>query len=314
VSTDVQLRKITFPNGSVNLAGSLAIPDRRDPSPGVVMVGGSGPSDRNNDTLFPPIRRHLVQAGIAVLSYDKRGVGESSGDWLDSTMDDLATDAAAAVAFLQRQPEIRADAVGLFGHSEGGWVVLRAAAGRDDVAWVITNSCPGMTPAAQDRYALANAMRADGGAAEDVDTALALYDRVVVAGRRGADFAEATRLLESAPSMLAEYWIDVDARVWEFLKRKQDHDPLPDVRGLRCPHLALFGGADQAVPVADSIALFSAVACEPGRHERYSLSVVVFPGADHRVRLAGTGFSPRYLTTLDQWILSAVRRRPACRS
>jgi hypothetical protein len=60
------------------------------------MAGGSGASDRNNATYFPPVRRHLVNAGIAVLSYDKRGVGSSSGDWQDSTIDDRSADALAA--------------------------------------------------------------------------------------------------------------------------------------------------------------------------------------------------------------------------
>lgn len=253
---DLPLRDVTFCNGEVTLAGSLAIPDRREPSRAVVMVGGSGPSDRDNDTLFPPIRQHLVEAGIAVLSYDKRGVGQSSGEWRDAGMDDLAADAIVALGFLRAQPEVQADAVGLFGHSEGGWVVLRAAAAHDDVAFVITNSCPGMSPAAQDRYALANALRqADGATAHDIDAALALYDRLIAAGRRDAAFAEATRLVNAGtnPSILADYWADVDERHWEFLKRKQDHDPVPDVLRLRCPHLAIFGGADQLVPVADSI-------------------------------------------------------------
>jgi uncharacterized protein len=302
---DLQLRDVTFSNGEVTLAGSLAMPDRRAPSLGVVMIGGSGSSDRDNDTLFPPIRRHLVEAGIAVLSYDKRGVGESSGEWLDATMDDLAADAIAALSFLRMRPGVHADTVGLFGHSEGGWVALRAAAARDDVAYVVTNSCPGMSPAAQDRYALAKAMRrADGVAAQDIDSALAVYDRLVEAGRRGANFAEATRLFdaEKKPSILADLWADVDERQWEFLKRKQDHDPIPDALRLRCPHLAIFGGADQLVPVADSIHLFSTAACHADRPGRSRLTVEVFPGADHRIGSTGARFVPGYLATVAQWI------------
>jgi hypothetical protein len=57
----------------------------------------------------------------------------------------------AALDFLCGQPRVRADTTGLFGHSEGGWVVLRA--------WVITSSCPGTTLAAQERHALAAALR-----------------------------------------------------------------------------------------------------------------------------------------------------------
>lgn len=299
---DPRLRDVEFSNGAVVLAGSLAAPDQDVASAGVVMVGGSGPSDRNNDTFFPPIRRHLVAAGIAVLSYDKRGVGSSSGDWRDSTMDDLAADAAAALDFLRGQPEVRASTTGLFGHSEGGWTVLRATAGREDVPWVVTNSCPGMTPAAQERHALATALRKAG--AQDADSTLALYDRLVEAGRRGSGFAEAAQLVSSArPSpVFLDYWSGMDARLWGFLTRKQDHDPIPDALRLRCPHLALFGGADELVPVPDSIRLFSATVCDPHRH-RAPLTIEVFPGADHRMQTgSGTRPAPGYLDTLTQWI------------
>jgi pimeloyl-ACP methyl ester carboxylesterase len=275
---------------------------------GVVMVGGSGPSDRHNDTYFPPIRRHLVDAGLAVLSYDKRGVGGSSGEWRDATLDDLAADAVAALGFLRAQPGVRPEAVGLFGHSEGGWVVLRAATtARDGPAWVITNSCPGVTPAAQERHALSRALRERQPARPDVDVdgSLALFDRLVEAGRRDADFTEATRLVESTGRAvsLGDYWAGVDERLWEFLKRKQDHDPVPDTLRLRCPHLAIFGGADPLVPVAESIRRFGTAACRPGRHPRATLTTEVFPGADHRLHTAhGTRPAPGHLTCLTRWI------------
>lgn len=311
--TDERVRDVTFLSAEVELAGTLAIPDRRDPVPGVVMVGGSGPSDRTNDNFFPPIRRHLGEAGLAVLSYDKRGVGASAGDWLAGTIDDFAVDAVAALNFLRSQPGVEAETTGLFGHSEGGWVVLRAAA-REDVPWVVTNGCPGMTPAAQDRYALATALQAIAGVTlHDAEVTLALYDRLVEAGRRGADFTEATRLVRSFPipaaveELFGEYWSEVDENLWEFTKRKQDHDPIPDVRRLRCPHLATFGGADELVPVADSIGLFAAAACRAGRHPRATLTVEVFPHAGHRVRVpGGTVLVSGYLGALTRWITEHV--------
>ncbi|MFL6122802.1 alpha/beta hydrolase family protein [Actinophytocola sp.] len=304
-------REVTFTNDDVTLAGSLAVPDR-GATAGVVMVGGSGPSDRDNDTYFPPLRRHLVAAGIAVLSYDKRGVGASSGDWRAATMADLAADAAAALDFLRTRPEVRPDTVGLFGHSEGGWVVLRAAAGRDDVPWVITNSCPATTPAVQERHALANALGRGGATARDLAAALTAYDTLVEAGRRDSDFAHARRLVDAVGNapFADHYWSQVDEALWEFLKRKQDHDPLPDVLRLRCPHLAIFGGADALVPVADSVHLFGAAACHPDRHPSATTSVELFPGADHRLHTeAGTRLATGYLETLTRWIerFSGVR-------
>jgi pimeloyl-ACP methyl ester carboxylesterase len=315
--TDELVREVTFPSAEVVLAGSLAVPAGRVPVAGVVMVGGSGPSNRNNDTFFPPIRRRFVEAGLAVLSYDKRGVGASTGDWRAATIDDFAADAVAALGFLRAEPGVPAGTTGLFGHSEGGWVVLRAAAG-EDVPWVVTNGCPGMTPAAQDRHALATALRKTAGVtSDDTDVTVAVYDRLVEAGRRGADFIEATRLVRSSPipaaveELFSEYWSEVDESLWEFTKRKQDHDPIPNALRLRCPHLATFGAADELVPVADSIGLFAAAACHPDRHPRATLTVEVFPHADHRVQVGdGTALAPGYLETLTRWITERLDTDP----
>jgi pimeloyl-ACP methyl ester carboxylesterase len=95
----------------------------------------------------------------------------------------------------------------------------------------------------------------------------------------------------------------MDERLWEFLKRIQDHDPVPDALRLRCPHLAVFGGADELVPVADSTRRFSAAACHPGRHRQAALTIEVFPGASHRIQVdASAGLAPGYLGILAQWI------------
>lgn len=115
---------------------------------------------------------------------------------------------------------------------------------------------------------------------------MAAYDRVVEAGRRDADLAEANRWFEAAPSPpeFVENWAEVDERLWESMKRKFDHDPIRHALRLRCPQLAIFGGADELVPVADSVALFTAAARTP------TAGVVgrrVVPGADHRVLVDG---------------------------
>lgn len=297
--------EVRITSGGVTLAGTLRLPGGPGPHPGVVMVGGSGPADRHNDTLFPPIMDRLTGAGFAVLSYDKRGVGESSGSWLASSLDDFAADASRAVDVLREQAPVRS--VGLFGHSEGGWVVLRAASWRDDLTFVVTNAGPGTTPAEQDRYAIWTVLRADGVDDLDVEACLALYDQLVAAGRWGAGYREAAALLDVSPAtgVLGRYGFELDEPTWEFLKRKQDHDPVPDLHLLRCPHLALFGGADPLVPVVDSIAIFAEAACRPDRAARYELTVRVFPGADHRIQLGGD-FAPGYLDALTGWITSAA--------
>jgi uncharacterized protein len=119
------VRELTVSRGEFSLAGSLWLP-RRTPTATVYMHPGSGPSDRDNDVYFPPIREHLLASGFAVSSFDKRGVGGSGGRWEQAAIKEQAGDALAAVDVLL---EAVGPPVGLYGHSQGGWVVVEAAVG-----------------------------------------------------------------------------------------------------------------------------------------------------------------------------------------
>jgi pimeloyl-ACP methyl ester carboxylesterase len=87
--------EIEADSGGVRLVGSLWWPG--EAMAGVLMHPGSGPSDRDNDVLFPPIREHLLRAGIAVCSFDKRGVGGSAGRWQEAGIEEQADDLLAAL-------------------------------------------------------------------------------------------------------------------------------------------------------------------------------------------------------------------------
>src|SRR5438105_6730104 len=105
-------------SGDVSLAGSLHLPPATITAT-VLMHPGSGPSGRDNDVLFPPIREHLLGAGIAVCSFDKRGVGGSAGRWQEAGIAEQADDLLAALAvFAANSP--RGLPLGMFGHSQGG--------------------------------------------------------------------------------------------------------------------------------------------------------------------------------------------------
>jgi hypothetical protein len=293
----VNARDVSFDSGGVELAGTVWLPAR--PRAALVMVGGSGPADRDNDVLFPPMRAHLLGADVAVLSYDKRGVGASSGSWVAATIDLFAADARAAYDTFCAIPEVASVPMGLFGHSEGGWVVLRAAAACAGLAFVVTNSCPGMTPREQDRYAVEVALHAAGEPDAMVAAGLALYDRLVDLLRQQASYAEVQPLLLSEPSLSA-YFGDLDEDAWCSAGPKLDHDPAADLAGLTCPHLALFGARDPLVPVAPSVAAMATAVAARDRHGP-AMTIEVFAGADHRVRI-GDDFAAGYLDTLTGWI------------
>src|SRR6266702_4626425 len=116
-------REVGFDSGPDRLAGTLHLGEAAAPSAGIVIVHGSGPVDRTGaEGSLVSIVAHLMQSGYAVLAYDKPGVGKSSGSWTAQTFADRARETLSAVRFLAAQPEVRADAVGLWGISQGGWI------------------------------------------------------------------------------------------------------------------------------------------------------------------------------------------------
>ena len=193
------------------------------------MHPGSGPSDRDNDTYFPVIRDQLLAAGIAVASFDKRGVGGSTGDWQDAGIAEQADDVAAVVAHLAASGAT--SPIGLFGHSQGGWVVVEVARRTTPAAFVITNSGPGVPPAVQDRFALARAAERAGRDAASTELLLRGYDAVADLLRRGASLGDARDHMDalglSGDELDPLERLAGDAASWAAARRILDHDPRP---------------------------------------------------------------------------------------
>src|SRR5271165_695440 len=126
---------------NVTLAATLTIPQGKGPFPGVVLITGSGPQDRDETLLghkpFLVLSDYLTRHGIAVLRADDRGVGKSTGNFSTATTADFATDTEAGVAYLKTRPEIDPHKIGLIGHSEGGVIAPMVAARNPDVAFIV---------------------------------------------------------------------------------------------------------------------------------------------------------------------------------
>lgn len=143
---------VRFPNslGKNQLGGTLTLPEKPvNPVPAVVLISGSGPQDRDETIAghkpFAVLADYLTRRGIAVLRYDDRGVGESTGTFEFGTTLDFATDAWAAVEYLKTQRDIDPKRIGLIGHSEGGLIAPIVATKREDVAFLVLLAGPGLT-------------------------------------------------------------------------------------------------------------------------------------------------------------------------
>jgi len=294
VTSDSRL-EVEADSGGVRLAGSLWRP-AGDAVAGVLMHPGSGPSDRDNDWFFPPIRRHLLEAGIAVCSFDKRGVGGSEGSWLEAGIEEQADDLLAALGvFATECPGLP---IGLFGHSQGGWVVVEAASRSLPVALVIPSSGGGASPARQERYSLANKVTAG----QETTEALATYDAVVeVIRERPTLGAGVARLgAEGVPyrDLPGLDFMFEDEAIWRLCAEIFAYDPAPALARITAPVLGLLGAADKVNPPEESLAAFRVAVRED------LLEVEVLPDGDHRLQ---HGDPPRFVDGYLDRIASFMR-------
>lgn len=136
-------REVRFLSDDVTLAGTFTLPDGAGTVPTVLMLPGSGQTDRDDNAkklainLFPQLAELLDACGSATLRYDKRGVGASGGDYWSSGFQDRLTDAAAAMGWLATQEQVDGSRLFVLGHSEGALVAIRLAAGAAPIAGVV---------------------------------------------------------------------------------------------------------------------------------------------------------------------------------
>ena len=143
-----ELVALTSKDGNHIISGTLTKPLGSSIFPAIVLIAGSGPNDRD-ETLFGHkpflvISDHLTKNGFAVLRYDKRGVGSSTGNYELATVNDFAQDAELAVEYLRKRKDIDNNKIGLLGHSEGGLVASMVASDNNDIGFVILMASPGI--------------------------------------------------------------------------------------------------------------------------------------------------------------------------
>jgi pimeloyl-ACP methyl ester carboxylesterase len=142
--------EVVFENkeANVSLAGTLTLPGNDKKSPAVILISGSGPQDRDetfaNHKPFWILADHLTRQGIAVLRFDDRGVGKSTGNFSSATTKDFSTDVISAVKYLKSRSDIDPDNIGLIGHSEGGIIAPLAANQTKDVSFMVLLAATGI--------------------------------------------------------------------------------------------------------------------------------------------------------------------------
>jgi dienelactone hydrolase len=306
----VREEQVQFRNGDVTLSATLFLPAKATNCPAVVLFHGSGPQGR-----YPDIARWFAGLGMAALTYDKRGVGSSTGDFRTVPFMELSLDGLAGVEWLKTHDGINAKKIGVWGISQGGWLGPLAASQSKDVAFVIAVSGPGVSPGEQMIFYYASELRSEGLSEPAVEEATALRRQVWISLSSGAGLPEAKAA--AARARFKPWYSQVKAQRDDLigsLKRateqssnwyrtEMNYDPLIALRGLAVPALFVFGDADQLVPVPRSVELISRTLTASGHRD---FKIQVFPGADHAIRVpaadGSTQPAPGYHDTVQAWL------------
>jgi len=306
---------VRFSSGDVQLTGTLISPTTGGKHPAIVLVHGSGAENRD---YVLPWSRFLIRRGLAVFGYDKRGVGGSTGDWNTASFDDLAGDVVAAVQSLKTRSDIDPTQIGLLGVSQAGWVMPLAAVRSKDIAFLISISGAGVPPAETTIDQARNEMTMTGTPQEMVDAVLAVLKLQYEFARTGQGWNEYAAAREQLAARLGTPPDTIPGTpehpYWDVIRRSYFYDPVPTLRKLTVPTLALWGELDNNILAAKNEAAWGA-ALKAGGNRDYTLKIL--PKANHAQWEAQVGsnaemkslqrFVPAYFATVQDWLAKRVR-------
>ncbi|MCA2226252.1 alpha/beta hydrolase family protein [Nonomuraea aurantiaca] len=259
--------EVTVGSGALAVPGTLSVPRGRGPWPGVVLLSGGGPFDRDETSgANKPLKDlawGLAGRGVAVLRFDKVTCAhaEQVAARADFTMrEEYVPHAVAAVHLLQDHPAVDAARVHVAGHSMGGKVAPRVAAAEPSVAGLVLlagDSQPMHRAAVRVVRYLASLDPGAQAAVETITRQAALVD--------SPGLSAATPAADLPFGYSGAYWLDL-----------RGYDPVATAAALDKPMLILQGGRDYQVTVADDLAGW-----REGLAHRPDVDIRVYDADDH---------------------------------
>jgi pimeloyl-ACP methyl ester carboxylesterase len=319
----------------IKLAGTLTMPESGGPFTAVILIPGSGPSNRDEEIFghkpFFVLADYLTRNGFAVLRADKRGLFKSTGDINTATSKDFSTDVLAGIEYLKSRKEIDAKKIGLIGHSEGGIIAPMVASETNDVAFIVLMAGPGI-PGDEILYHQNEAMsKADNYPPEKIKKGNEVNKKMYDVIKTGGD---SVKIVEKLKKIYLDYYNSLDekdrseAQTPEAMADRDlkmvmspwfryfvSYDPVPALKMVKCPVLALNGSKDlQVLPDENLAAIKSAL--ETGGNKNFETKEL--PGLNHLFQTAATGsiaeyqkieetISPAALQIIRDWILKVTK-------
>jgi hypothetical protein len=304
----------------VVLAGTLSYPRSGGPFPAAILISGAGPQDRNEEgfgghRFFHVLADDLTKRGIAVLRYDDRGVGESTGSLDKATSADLAEDVKGAFRFLIKCSFINPQKIGLIGHSEGGFIAQIVASEIDEIAWIVLMAGPAISGKEIWLYQLSMFFK-QGASKEDpakyIERIIALLDDEPNDDRAREKIDSIFKEMKYSPEM-TKYLIEEIVSPWMryFLRE----DPATFLSKVKCPVLALGGNKDVHVPSSRNLKAVEEILQKAGNK---NFQTIELPKMNHLFQTANTGLPTEYplieetiapvvLNTIGDWIIKQLK-------
>jgi len=299
---------------SVTLAGTLTLPKDKKAGKIVILVTGSGPQNRNEEikqfhhSSFLVLSDWLTRQGIAVLRYDDRGIGSSTGNFKKATSADFAKDAAAAVDYISSRADLKGMEIGILGHSEGGMIAPMVAENDSRVKFIVLLAGPGapidelmtmqsrkiqelnkvpqniidLNVTAQRRaYAYMKTHAYKSNAAMESELQQIMEEEI---GKYPAEALEG-----STPKAMAQQQVQSFLTPW--FRYFICYIPAEHISKVKCPVLAMNGTLDMQVDAQQNLPAIEA-ALKKGKNKKYE--IVPMPGLNHLMQKAPTGNPDEY--------------------
>ena len=331
--------EVVFHNTSdnVTLAGTLTLPRSLGPFPVVILLHGSVPADRDytydGHKYFLVWADHLTRQGMAVLRFDKRSAGQSTGNYDTSTLENFAKDALAGVEYLKSRSDINPHQIGFIGHSEGGMTAFLAASNSDDVAFVVSMAAPCVNLEELVSIQEPLLLRAEGLGEEWILRGHELRRLIFAILNEEPDRTLAQKKLRD---LLTSYFDsftppqrEIAERCYGSIEQQISHwnsasfrywlvyDPLPTLKKVNVPILALNGSLDLIVTPEQNLRLLAQTLEEIGHKD---FTVLELPQLNHAFQTCQTGSlkeyeqieettSPIALNLMSDWVLQKIENK-----
>jgi len=320
--------EIVFENSAKDavLAGMLTLPAEGVPIAVVILISGSGAQDRDATMMgghkaFRVLADYLTWEGIAVLRYDERGVGESTGKvGFDDTTEDFAEDVRSAITFLASHPEMDGIPLGLIGHSEGGLIAPIIASESENVDFIVLLGAPGrvgeeimieqVVAHAEESFRMSSGRMEERGFSsfetmqlwdESLKMVRSTQRRILKIVKTETDSTTAASMIldilmeNIPPSMQSEMKemlsTQVEAVLSPWMRFFVTYDPAPVLMRVACPVLALGGEKDRQVLSESNLPIIREALEKGGNTD---ITVLELENLNHLFQTADTGFLSEY--------------------